>query len=50
MGDRGLEGLCLYSDGQREWRAPSSVQVQIVNDRTGEQVPVSDVRLAGAPA
>lgn len=42
-----LEGLCVYDDGSEEWRPPSNVTVEIVNDRTGEAVEVTDAKIGG---
>lgn len=46
--DGQLEGLCKYSDGSQEWKPPASVDVQVVNDRTGESAEVRDVKIGGA--
>lgn len=43
-----VEGLCKYDDGSEEWKLPASVEVQVVNDRTGESAEVSDVTIRGA--
>lgn len=45
--DGQLEGLVRLSDGSQEWRAPSSVEVTVTNDRTGEDAQVSNVKLGG---
>lgn len=42
-----LEGLCVYDDGTEEWREPTSATVEIVNDRTGETVQATDVKIGG---
>lgn len=43
----GIEGLCEFSDGSREWRRPANVEVSVVNERTGEHAEVSDVKIEG---
>lgn len=45
MRDGRLEGLCAMSDGTEQWREPSAVTVEAVNDRTGEHAEIVDAKL-----
>lgn len=42
-----IEGLCEFDDGSSEWRPPAKVEVEVINDRTGERADVTNIRVGG---